>query len=121
MPDNPDSVPITTILLVYAKAIAHAALGDLETGRAYQREFYKRYRQVPEWHVMTNNPSCGTGDDERRSRISLRQSPARISLSAQSDRSLRSPRILRTLALNAPTTPRTRRTAAQNRAESKKP
>ncbi len=33
MPDDPDSVPITTILLVYAKAIAHAALGELETGR----------------------------------------------------------------------------------------
>jgi tetratricopeptide (TPR) repeat protein len=57
MPDDPDSVPITTILLVYAKAIAHAALGDLEAGRAYQRQFCERYRQVPEWHVMANNPS----------------------------------------------------------------
>ena len=37
MPDDPDSVPITTILLVYAKAIAHAALGDLETGGATSR------------------------------------------------------------------------------------
>ena len=57
MPDNPDSVPITTILLVYAKAIAHAALGDLEMGRAYQQHFYECYLQVPEWHVMANNPS----------------------------------------------------------------
>jgi len=57
MPDNPDSVPITTIMLVYAKAIAHAALGDLETGRRYQQEFYRRYREVPEWHIMANNPS----------------------------------------------------------------
>jgi tetratricopeptide (TPR) repeat protein len=57
MPDDPDSVPITTILLVYAKAIAHAALGDLEKGRAFQQEFYRRYREVPEWHIMANNPS----------------------------------------------------------------
>jgi tetratricopeptide (TPR) repeat protein len=57
MPDNPEAVPITTILLVYAKAIAHAALGDLETGRAYQQEFYKLYRQVPAWHIMANNPT----------------------------------------------------------------
>ena len=57
MPDDPDSVPITTILLVYAKAIAHAALGELETGRGYQQEFYRRYREVPEWHIMANNPS----------------------------------------------------------------
>ena len=57
MPDDPDKVPITTILLVYAKAIAYAALGDLATGRAYQQEFYRRYREVPEWHIMANNPS----------------------------------------------------------------
>lgn len=57
MPDDPDSVPITTILLVYAKAIAHAALGDLESARRYQQEFYRRYREVPEWHIMANNPS----------------------------------------------------------------
>ena len=57
MPDNPEQVPITTILLVYAKAIAHAALGDLETGRSYQQEFFRRYREVPEWHIMANNPS----------------------------------------------------------------
>ena len=57
MPENPDSVPITTILLVYAKAIAHAALGDLENGRRYQQEFYRRYRDIPEWHIMANNPS----------------------------------------------------------------
>ena len=57
MPDDPDTVPITTILLVYAKAIAHAALGDMESGRRYQQEFYRRYREVPEWHIMANNPS----------------------------------------------------------------
>ena len=57
MPDNPDSVPITAILLVYAKAIAHAALGELEMGRSYQQEFYRRYREIPEWHIMANNPS----------------------------------------------------------------
>jgi tetratricopeptide (TPR) repeat protein len=57
MPENPDAVPITTILLVYAKAIAHAALGDLESGRAYQQQFYELYSQVPAWHIMANNPS----------------------------------------------------------------
>jgi tetratricopeptide (TPR) repeat protein len=57
MPDDPDAVPITTILLVYAKAIAHAALGDLESARRYQQDFYRLYREVPEWHIMANNPS----------------------------------------------------------------
>ena len=57
MPEEPDAVPITTILLVYAKAIAHAALGDLERARDYQQEFYRRYREIPEWHIMANNPS----------------------------------------------------------------
>ena len=57
MPDNPDELPITTILLVYAKAIAHAALGDLESARAYQQQFYDLFLQIPEWHVMANNPS----------------------------------------------------------------
>ena len=57
MPDEPDAVPVTTLLLVYAKAIAHAALGDLESARAYQYEFYRRYREIPEWHIMANNPS----------------------------------------------------------------
>jgi tetratricopeptide (TPR) repeat protein len=57
MPYKPDEVPITTILLVYAKAIAHAALGDLASARSFQQQFYERYRQVPEWHVMANNPS----------------------------------------------------------------
>ncbi len=57
MPDNPDELPITTILLVYAKAIAHAALGDLESGRAYQQQFYDLFLRIPEWHVMANNPS----------------------------------------------------------------
>jgi tetratricopeptide (TPR) repeat protein len=57
MPDEQEAVPITAILLVYAKAIAHAALGDLETGRSYQQEFYRRYRLIPEWHILANNPS----------------------------------------------------------------
>ena len=57
MPDNPATVPITTILLVYAKAIAHAALGNLACARGYQQDFYRHYREVPEWHIMANNPS----------------------------------------------------------------
>lgn len=57
MPDDPQSVPITTILLVYAKAIAHAALGDFETARNYQAMFRELFRQIPEWHIMANNPT----------------------------------------------------------------
>jgi tetratricopeptide (TPR) repeat protein len=57
MPDSPDSVPITTILLVYAKAIAHATLGDLESARSYQKQFLDLYQEIPEWHVMANNPT----------------------------------------------------------------
>ncbi|MEM7294815.1 MAG: tetratricopeptide repeat protein, partial [Pseudomonadota bacterium] len=57
MPTGPELVPITTIMLVYAKAIAHAALGDIETGRAYQAEFHARHEQVPDWHIVANNPT----------------------------------------------------------------
>ena len=57
MPDEPEQVPITTILLVYAKAIAHAALGDLGTAREWQRQFEALYQIVPAWHVMANNPT----------------------------------------------------------------
>ena len=57
MPVNPETVPITTILLVYAKAIAQAALGDLESARAYQQQFYELYPRIPEWHIMANNSS----------------------------------------------------------------
>ena len=57
MPDSPDSVPVTTILLVYAKAIAHATLGDFESARSYQKQFIELYHEIPEWHVMANNPT----------------------------------------------------------------
>ncbi|MEM7564615.1 MAG: tetratricopeptide repeat protein [Pseudomonadota bacterium] len=57
MPDNPDEVPITTILLVYAKAIAYATLGNLEVAREYVAEFERRLEQIPEWHIMANNPT----------------------------------------------------------------
>jgi len=57
MPDEHEAVPINAILLVYAKAIAYAALGDLETGRRYQQDFYRRYSEIPDWHIMANNPS----------------------------------------------------------------
>ena len=57
MPDSPEAVPITTIFLVYAKAIAHAALGDMASALDYQQMFYDLYRQVPEWHIMANNPT----------------------------------------------------------------
>ena len=59
MPVDPALFPVTSILLVYAKAIAHAALGEIETGRQYQDSFRKLYAQIPDWHIMANNP---TGD-----------------------------------------------------------
>lgn len=55
MPDDPETVPITTILLVYAKAIAFATLGDFENARHYQKQFNNLYQKIPEWHVMANN------------------------------------------------------------------
>ena len=57
MPPDPDAVPITTIYLVYAKAIAYATLGDLKHAREYQAMFRELYAQIPEWHIMANNPS----------------------------------------------------------------
>ena len=57
MPDEMALQPITTILLIYAKAIAHAALGDIETGRQYQEKFTQHYAQIPDWHIMANNPT----------------------------------------------------------------
>ncbi len=49
--------PITTILTVYAKAIAHAAIGDIKKGRYYQALFGELYRDLPDWHIMANNPT----------------------------------------------------------------
>jgi len=57
MPEDTASQPITTILLIYARAIAHAALGDIETGRQYQERFRQHYAQIPDWHIMANNPT----------------------------------------------------------------
>ena len=57
MPDSAESFPITTILLIYAKAIAYATLGDIDTARSYQKQFLEAYQQIPEWHVMANNPT----------------------------------------------------------------
>ena len=57
MPEHPEQVPITMILLVYAKAIAHAALGDLDTAREFQCQFEGLYRDIPHWHIMANNPT----------------------------------------------------------------
>ncbi len=57
MPDDTALQPITTMLLIYAKAIAHAALGDIETGRLYQARFRRQYALIPEWHIMANNPT----------------------------------------------------------------
>lgn len=55
LPDDTQLYQITTILLIYAKAIAYATLGDIERGREYQRQFAELLRDIPDWHVMANN------------------------------------------------------------------
>ena len=57
LPEDQQLYPITSILMIYAKAIAHAALGDIEKGRYYQDLFGELYRAVPDWHLMANNPT----------------------------------------------------------------
>lgn len=57
MPDDQILFSISTIYLVYAKAIAHAWLGQLDRAREYQLLFGELYTQVPDWHIIANNPT----------------------------------------------------------------
>jgi len=65
MPDaksepNSDTVSlyqITTILLHYAKAIAHAALGNHNAADQQRLKFELLSAKIPDWHMMANNPS----------------------------------------------------------------
>jgi tetratricopeptide (TPR) repeat protein len=49
---------VTTILLHYAKAIAHAALGKHAAANHHRLQFEQLSASVPDWHVMANNPTC---------------------------------------------------------------
>ncbi len=55
LPEKPDLYPITTIMLMYGKAISNAALGDIEAGRLYQKKFNELFEQIPDWHISHNN------------------------------------------------------------------
>ncbi|MFV2031479.1 MAG: hypothetical protein ACC663_03195, partial [Gammaproteobacteria bacterium] len=57
LPADQSLYPITTILLYYAKGIAHAALGDIERARQCQASFDGLYAAIPDWHIIANNPT----------------------------------------------------------------
>ncbi len=57
MPDTNASYLVTTILLHYAKAIAHAALGNHAAADQHREQFEHLSASVPDWHVMANNPT----------------------------------------------------------------
>jgi tetratricopeptide (TPR) repeat protein len=48
---------VTTTLLHYAKAIAHAALGNHADANQHRHQFEQLSANVPDWHVMANNPT----------------------------------------------------------------
>jgi tetratricopeptide (TPR) repeat protein len=48
---------VTTTLLHYAKAIAHAALGNHANANQHRQQFERLSASVPDWHVMANNPT----------------------------------------------------------------
>lgn len=48
---------VTTIMLHYAKAIAHAALGNHSNADQHRQRFEQLSDSIPDWHVMANNPT----------------------------------------------------------------
>ena len=57
MPDKKELYPITTIMLVYAKAIAESALGNHGLAAEFQKEFKDLLANIPDWHLIHNNPT----------------------------------------------------------------
>lgn len=57
MPATNASYLVTTTLLHYAKAIAHAALGNHADANEHRQIFEQLSASVPDWHVMANNPT----------------------------------------------------------------
>lgn len=57
LPEDQTLYPMTTLFSHYAKAIAEAALGDLEKARQHKVIFNQLRQQVPDWHVVANNPT----------------------------------------------------------------
>lgn len=54
-PESQTLYPITTILLHYAKTIAFAALGNIETARNHKSRFGLLLANVPDWHIVANS------------------------------------------------------------------
>lgn len=57
LPSNQNLYPITTIMLHYAKTIAFAALGNIEIARKHKSQFEKLLANIPDWHIIANNPT----------------------------------------------------------------
>ncbi|MEM8860131.1 MAG: hypothetical protein AAGD96_17505 [Chloroflexota bacterium] len=57
MPKNPNLYPVTTAMHHYAKATAHATLGDFEAAEAERQAFEKTIQTIPEERHLFNNSS----------------------------------------------------------------
>jgi tetratricopeptide (TPR) repeat protein len=55
MPDDPELFSVTTAMIRYAKAIAHAARGEVEAAEAEREHFVAAYTRVPESRYVFNN------------------------------------------------------------------
>jgi tetratricopeptide (TPR) repeat protein len=55
--DTNSRYQVTTILLHYAKAIAHAALGNHADADQHRQQFEVLSASIPDWHLMANNPT----------------------------------------------------------------
>ena len=55
LPANQSLYLITTTLFHYAKTIAYAALGDIDTAVMHKLKFKSYLALVPDWHIVANN------------------------------------------------------------------
>lgn len=55
LPDNPELFCVTTAMIHYAKAVAHATLGDVASAEAEQAQFEAAVQRVPESRYVFNN------------------------------------------------------------------
>jgi tetratricopeptide (TPR) repeat protein len=57
MPADPELFCVTTALWHYAKGVAYAATGDIESAEAQQAQFVEAFERVPEERKVFNNES----------------------------------------------------------------
>ena len=55
LPDNQKLFCVTTAMIHYAKGVAHAATGSIETGEQHRRWFKEAVERVPETRMVFNN------------------------------------------------------------------